>query len=88
MMSRGAYKGTRIEWYPDECAQPLPKMQYLPKKESAALLPKQQNSTVNRFHMLNIDSTEDGSDEDGDDNIVNFSSMRRRANWSPTSVFA
>lgn len=65
MMSRAVYKGMRIEWYPDECAQPLPKIQYTPKKETVQPAPK-KSQPVNRFDVLNMDGTEDG-DEDGSD---------------------
>lgn len=64
MMSRVTYKGMKIEWYPDECCQSLPKSQSAPKKEHLAP-PKKANSMMNRFQMLIMDGddTEDGSEE-------------------------
>lgn len=65
LMSRGTYKGMRIEWYPDECAQPLPKVEYPPRKETISLLAKKLNPIANRFQMLSLGGTEDGSEDDG-----------------------
>ena len=67
MMSRATYKGMRIEWYPDECAQPLPKVQIAPKKETVQQPPEKPQPSMNRFQMLNMDGTEDGSEEDEED---------------------
>ncbi|KAL8762606.1 MAG: hypothetical protein Q9184_001407 [Pyrenodesmia sp. 2 TL-2023] len=72
MMSRAKYKGMRIEWYPDECAMPLPKVQNNSKKQSTPRPKKSEAPMINRFHMLNMDedgeSTEDGSSlPEGDD---------------------
>ena len=68
MMSRSIYRGMKIEWYQDECCQPLPKIHYAPKKENMILRPakKINNVTMNRFQMLKLDcdGTEDGSEED------------------------
>lgn len=93
MMSRAIYKGMRIEWYPDECAQPLPRMQYLPKKESATQPTKKVNPMVNRFQMLNMDGTENGdedsSDEestDGPSELGRFSPMSHRSPWNTRVV--
>lgn len=93
MMSRAVYKGTRIEWYPDECAQPLPKMQYLPKKENIPAQPvKNTNLMVNRFQMLNMDGdgTEDGSEEEKEPTLSDMSSLhvRRNSPWNPRTVAA
>ena len=68
MMSRVTYKGLKIEWYPDECAQPLPKMHYAPKKEnSVPPQAKKSTSAMNRFQMLNIDNDETEDDSEGTD---------------------
>ena len=89
MMSRGAYKGARIEWYPDECAVPLPKVQYLPKKENAPQPPKQTNTMINRFQMLNLDDgTEDGSEGAEEGDLANLVSMRPGASWAAPTVAA
>ena len=65
MMSRLTYKGMKIEWYPDECAQPLPKAQYLFRRENRASSPAQKPiAAPNRFQMLCMDTTEDGSSDE------------------------
>lgn len=93
MMSRAAYKGMRIEWYPDECSQPLPKMQSAPKKGNLAPQPKKFTPAINRFQMLNMDNdgTEDGSEETDEEPTVlsDLSSMNinsRRSPWNPRTV--
>lgn len=80
----------RIEWYPDECAQSLPKVQHAPRKENAPQPTKKLNPMVNRFQMLNMDGTEDG-DEDGSDEepakvIAAFSPMNHRSPWNARVV--
>ncbi|KAK0711566.1 hypothetical protein B0H67DRAFT_602335 [Lasiosphaeris hirsuta] len=53
MMSRAKYKGTKIEWEVDECAQPYAPLPVVkPRKE--ALVPKKAPIT-NRFQLLNLD---------------------------------
>ena len=69
MMSRVTYKGMKIEWFPDECAQPLPEMEYAPKKDLAPQQPKTFTSAMNRFQMLDMD-TEDGSEETDEEPAV------------------
>jgi len=88
MMSRGAYKNARIEWYPDQCAQPLPKIQHVPKKENSAPPVKNLNPMVNRFQMLNMDGTEDGSEEDDESENPQFKSLHTGLNWTPSTVVA
>ena len=86
----------KIEWYPDECAQPLPKTQYAPKKENLApQQPKKFMSAMNRFQMLNLDNdgTEDDSEETDEEPAVlsNLSSMyisSHRSPWNPRTVAA
>ena len=92
-MSRATYKGMRIEWYPDECAQPLPKMQFAPKRENVQQLPKKPQPMVNRFQMLNMDGTEDGSEEDKEDDpaaLTGLSALRmnHRSPWNASTVAA
>ena len=91
MMSRAMYKGMRIEWYADECGQPLPKAQQAPKKENMAPPPaKKANTMVNRFQMLNMDGedTEEGS-EDGEI-LSELSSMNisKTSPWNTRTVAA
>lgn len=84
MMSRAVYKGMRIEWYADECAQPLPKMQHVPKKENVPQPIKKVSTTVNRFQMLNLDGTEDGSEEEDEEPLTVYAPMNSSLSWAPT----
>lgn len=84
MMSRAVYKGMRIEWYADECAQPLPKMPQPPKKENVAQPMKKVSTTVNRFQMLNLDGTEDGSEEEDEEPLSAYEPMNSGLSWAPT----
>ena len=96
LMSRATYKGMKIEWYPDECSQPLPKSQHAPKKENLrSPEAKKLTSAINRFQMLHMDSdgTEDGSEEpDEEPTIISaISSMKvdsHRSPWNPRTVAA
>ena len=57
------YKGSKIEWDIDECAAVLDRpLQY--RKENQPAKKKQEALLMNRFHLLNMDDTEDGSLED------------------------
>lgn len=93
MMSRVTYKGMRIEWYPDECSRPLPKIQYAPKKENIAQQPKKVTSAMNRFQMLNMDGPDDDSEETDEEPAV-FSKLSatnvgsNRSAWNPRTVAA
>ena len=88
MMSRAAYKGSRIEWYPDECAQPPPKIQYVSKKEITPQPAKKLNPMVNRFQMLYMDGTENGSDEEEENDLTSFTSIAQPASWAASTVAA
>ena len=88
MMSRATYKGARIEWPADECARPLPKAHFVSKKENVAPPVKKVNPMVNRFQMLNMDGTEDGSEEDEDDGLTSFTSLRPDSHWTASTVAA
>ena len=94
MQSRLTYKNSKIEWSPDECSLPLPKPPQQPKKEYKAQPVQKPNNGINRFHMLNMDGTEDGSDTESenaqDQTISGISSMpiNHRSPWNPTTVVA
>jgi hypothetical protein len=95
MMSRAMYKGLRIEWYPDECAQPLLKTPHTPRKETLQRSFKKSNPITNRFQMLNMDGTEDGTDdasaeEAGDisSGLTSFSPIGHRSPWNTRPVAA
>lgn len=94
-MSRATYKGMRIEWYPDECAQPLPKAQHTPRREYKQMAPKKQSPITNRFQMLNMDGTEDGTGDGSDEEAVDastvltgFSPMSHRSLWNARTIVA
>ena len=93
-MSRATYKGMKIEWYADECSKPLPQMQYAPKKaKQAAPQPKNLASAMNRFQMLNMDGTENESEEIDEEPTVlsDFSSMNlssQNSPWKPLTIAA
>ncbi|OGM40741.1 hypothetical protein ABOM_010909 [Aspergillus bombycis] len=64
MMSRLTYKGMRIAFYPDECAEPLTKVANGLKKESQ-VPSKKSVSVLNRFQLLSLDGAEeDETDHD------------------------
>lgn len=72
MMSRMAYRTSRIEWMPDECAQPLERIAPVvrPRKPKPAQKAKARFGVKSRFQLLNLDdgdskgSTDNDSDED------------------------
>ncbi|KAL8849009.1 MAG: hypothetical protein Q9221_005970 [Calogaya cf. arnoldii] len=95
MMSRSMYRGMKIDWYPDECALPIPKMEHMARKEMAPAPKPKPNSMVNRFQMLNMDedATEDGSsfgDAEDDTMTSDFSPLKgsRRTQWDLSSTAA
>jgi len=61
MMSRTVYKGMRIEYYPDECAGPLPQ----PKKAHTPVtrMPMKPAPVVNQYALLDTGS-DDGSESE------------------------
>lgn len=61
MMSRFTYKGMKIAFYPDECAEPLVKMPIAPKKDAPL---KKPAPLPNRFHLLSVDGSEDEESEE------------------------
>lgn len=95
MMSRAIYKGMKIEWYPDECCQSLPKVQSVPRKENTVPRPPKGASAMkNRFQMLNMDgdTAEDDSEEESNEATVlpDLSSMHinHRSPWNVSTVAA
>ena len=95
MMSRAMYRGMKIDWYPDECALPLPIMEHIMRKEMAPSPKPKPNPMANRFQMLNMDddTTEDGSsfgDAEDDTITTGFSSLKgsRRTQWNLSTAAA
>ncbi|KAI4253695.1 MAG: hypothetical protein LQ352_003532 [Teloschistes flavicans] len=94
MMSRATYKGMRIEWYPDDCALPLPKVQNAARKDNIPSPKPKATLMLNRFQLLNTDDddTEEDSSLAGDEDLTmstGFSSLQasRRTPWdAPTAV--
>lgn len=52
MMSRLKYKGSRIEWGVDECAQPLHKLPNARSRQAEATSKQTQTYATNRFELL------------------------------------
>ncbi|KAI9368819.1 hypothetical protein BJX61DRAFT_194964 [Aspergillus egyptiacus] len=65
MMSRLTYKGMKIGFYPDECAEPLWKIPTGPKKATSAPSKKPAKVVPNRFHLLALEGSEDEDDHRG-----------------------
>lgn len=84
MMSRMPYRLMRIEYYPDECMEPLPLVR-APVKKEVQRPAKSLNPMANRFQMLNIEDTDDDSDDDATSHPVTFD---RRAGWRDTTIAA
>ncbi|KXS94686.1 hypothetical protein AC578_10367 [Pseudocercospora eumusae] len=66
MMSRTAYRGCKIEFFPDECDMPLPTRATITKPLSQEPI-KKTMSLSNRFDMLNVDGAQSDSDEENRD---------------------
>jgi hypothetical protein len=61
MMSRTAYKGSRVEHYPDECAAPLPQ---LTKKHYSAPTASVKSKSVTNVYALLDTGSDLGSDSE------------------------
>jgi hypothetical protein len=61
--SRTTYKGSRIDWDADECAAPIPRSQPASRPEIAPAK-KKAPPMVNRFELLGMDGTDEGSVDD------------------------
>lgn len=95
MMSRAMYKGMKIEWYPDECAMPLPQLKSSTPKPSVPLPKAKATPMMNRFQMLNLDdeATENGSSVAEDEDVAmttGFSQLEtsRRSPWDIATAAA
>ncbi|KAF2425312.1 hypothetical protein EJ08DRAFT_594474, partial [Tothia fuscella] len=100
MMSRSLYKGLKIEWFPDECANALPRVQ---EKITASAMSHQQQgqsragssrqlplSNTNLFSMLDMDETEDSEGSEADEvesqALPGLSSNGVKINWADTVI--
>jgi hypothetical protein len=99
MMSRSLYKGLKIEWYPDECAVPLPRLSEklnIPQpQQKTKEKSNRQVSTSNLFSLLDLDETEQSDEsDDGDDDDVEsqalpeFPSNGVGINWADAVIVA
>jgi hypothetical protein len=83
MMSRTAYKGLRIDYYPDECSAPLPrpatKVHVAP---STALKPK---PIMNAYALLDTGSDDDDSESEEDSYITEGIRIDQH-NWANATV--
>lgn len=61
MMSRTAYKGLRIEYYPDECAAPLPQVKVQVPTQPVTFKPK---TLTNTYALLDTGSDADSCSDD------------------------
>ncbi|KAH8686684.1 hypothetical protein BGZ61DRAFT_478928 [Ilyonectria robusta] len=68
MLSRAKYRGSRIQWAADECAQPLAQAP-IPRRSSApSVKTPPTNRMANRFQLLELGGDERfGGDDDADD---------------------
>lgn len=82
MMSRTAYKGLRIDWYPDECAAPLPKPTVRAHASTDPIAAKPM-PIKNPYTVLDIDGVDSESDED---NSSYLTSGIRVNNWADAAV--
>ncbi|KAH7139202.1 hypothetical protein B0J11DRAFT_575121 [Dendryphion nanum] len=83
MMSRTLYKGLRIDWYPDECAAPLPR----PTFKAPTLIPSvsvKMAPVSNPYAVLDMDGTESESDEE--QLTCMTSGVRLSSNWANATV--
>ncbi|DAA78567.1 TPA_exp: Uncharacterized protein A8136_4543 [Trichophyton benhamiae CBS 112371] len=62
MMSRMPYRIMRIEYYHDECADPLPRIKEVHTRGPSRPTAKPLNPMANRFQMLHLDDSEEESD--------------------------
>ncbi|KAF2473498.1 uncharacterized protein BDR25DRAFT_283070 [Lindgomyces ingoldianus] len=69
MMSRTIYKGLRIDWYPDECAAPLPKPSL--RVHTPAQAPSRPAPVTNRYTLLDFEGNDLDSDEEDESYLSN-----------------
>ncbi len=86
MMSRRSYKGLRVEWYPDECAAPLPKPDlpsYNHTTQPKKMAPK---ANANLYAaLLDMDGNDEGMEQDDDDTIP-AGGIAIGINWADNAI--
>lgn len=97
MMSRSLYKGLRIEYYPDECAAPIPK---LPERalvtipnSKASVKASKPHARGNLYALLAEDGAGDDSDKSsssgGDEqDLPGYADNGVRINWADSVAVA
>ncbi len=76
MTSRALYKGMKIEWYPDECAQLIPESHRSVKKKNMQMAPiKKPLMITNRFNLLDMNDFDGGSEQRSVDNESHMSGI-------------
>lgn len=92
MLSRLPYKGIKIEWYPDECAEALPKpiQRPVPLPSQAVVTPKRK-TVINRFNLLSLDderSSGGESETEAADDASRLSGIPPARSTDTSPVFA
>jgi len=96
MMSRALYKGLKIDWYPDECAAPIPKItEPLPTpsalQTSSMSMKQPKMSSSNLYSLLDLDGSDAEEDSDADDTttsqaLTGYPSNGVKINWADAAV--
>jgi hypothetical protein len=83
MMSRTAYKGLRVEYYPDDCAAPLPRpamKRYTPTSTGA-----QRSKPITNVYSILDTGSDEASDSD-DESYMTEGVCIDRHNWADAAV--
>jgi len=76
MTSRALYKGMKIEWYPDECAQLIPESNRSVNKENVQMAPiKNPSMITNRFNLLDMNDSDSSSEQRSVENESHMSGI-------------
>lgn len=99
MLSRSCYKGLKIEWYPDECAAPIPQIiepvpsSTAPQRSSTSVPTRQAKmSGSNLYSLLDVDGS-DSEEEDSDaedtntsQGLTGYPTNGVKINWADAAV--
>lgn len=84
-MSRTAYKGLRIDYYPDECAEPLPVRPTM-KKYTTPSPALKSKAITNVYALLDTGSDVDSDSNSEDDSYITEGVRIDRHNWAGTAM--
>lgn len=84
LASQLRYKGTKIEFYDDECAQDLPKPTFNRVPTGPLIPPKKNNSMSNRFEMLFGDDS--GSSDEEPEQMRAYVSREQGLGWAGNAI--